>query len=1051
MNTVTVKFQDNINNTYEAVCGAVQTDEFGEPLDSFILVLDQVPASKRLDSLHPYEYAQVTVNGTKMLYLVDTFTEKITNVSTLLYQYTITLMSETKMLEKWQCPNLVITHSKLTGQKTIAEVIKEYYDMYVPKVKTTTDGATWSYQPFLGYDTAIASKFNVPCKDLSMSQPTLRQALTALMSQIGCIPRVHNHVLTYLDLRADSREQWSDDGATVNYIERSMSSDSYITSLVNMGDSFLDTNNEVRNEVVGFRDRDSAVLSKQKNLVINTQMPIYKVTRLLMDAYAQGTFRIGNVYPNDGDTPEKSSYQGTYITIDTSTLASSVIFTTRNAATATIGNVVITWLKQGTATKYAENGSSTIATSVTFTGSYTWNGTAPSGTIAAYVTFLYNNTYNCLYMSFVGSTAQSAIFSNLIFPFSIDITKLCVEKTARQCLKTDYTKLPASGSGYKTVAELSQYYYSTVEYQIGGTQIYGFSDTYSIARAWWSNNYTTFENIIVNSIEITESGLYDSVLEASCQHIADYFAIPSSYFTYGICSISQTYVTKVVNLAQGATSIYNQFTSGFAGCVFSVSYQPLNSFRISFNKPDRDEDVPVTQLDTSQSGVTSLDDFALAEQDKANRLGNDVVAIRQRAESLSDIHALNSTFTGISGESYTVFKIVTAYEPNYISVVYYASKNYVIRNYSVAIQTKYRAYQYVNYGQAVVRKEQRKVYARLSTNYFYGDDELLFSDGDTSYPYTGGKYLLAAVTGEGKSWPYLQYGYCAGNITYPTAKYVYMKNELSAVSVGSSIVLSYQDFDNVSPGIRVLPNGYQDVYKNGIGGLPQQWYLWNTGFWWARYTGFCGGVDYFSTGAVYETATAANAAPIYAEPSITGLFTPTSAYSPWIKLRTGGVYGDGLLVNKDNAEIINLTLQIEYYTDITWLSWTPMLADLCPYLRDTSGYTWYAVAGTSTLDSEPYAAAKGTLSLVSSYISLTADGYKPPYLKLLANGPFIITAYDGTNYHDILAVGSGGGKGSVIYLTLNDTKTEHVWQVTDGLPHTLHVVALNDTGRNVGL
>jgi hypothetical protein len=679
------------------------------------------------------------------------------------------------------------------------------------------------------------------------------------------------------------------------------------------------------------------------------------------------------------------------------------------------------------------------------------SGHSYSEATEAQIKFVYSGESiytQCLYMSWVGTTSSPKLFTNLVFPMSTDITKLCVEKTARQCLETDYTKLPASGSGYKTVAELSQYYYSTVEYQVGGTQIYGFSDTYSIARAWWSENYTTFENIITNSLALIMSGT--SSLSPIAQSLKSYFGLPS-VATYGLYNFDSYVMSYAVNVDNANMKIYNQSTSGFAGCVFSVSYQPLNSFRISFNKPDRDEDVPVTQLDTSQSGVTSLDDFALAEQDKANRLGNDVVAIRQRVESLSDIHALNSTFTGISGESYTVFKIVTAYEPNYISVVYYASKNYVIRNYSVAIQTKYRAYQYVNYGQAVVRKEQRKVYARLSTNYFYGDDELLFSDGDTSYPYTGGKYLLAAVTGEGKSWPYLQYGYCAGNITYPTAKYVYMKNELSAVSVGSSIVLSYQDFDNVSPGIRVLPDGYQSVYKNGIGGLPQQWYLWNTGFWWARYTGFCGGVDYFSTGAVYETAATANAAPIYAEPSITGLFTPTSAYSPWIKLRTGGVYGDALLVNKDNAEIINLTLQIEYYTDVTWLSWTPMLADLCPYLRDTSGYTWYAVAGTSTLDSEPYAAAKGTLSLVSSYISLTADGYKPPYLKLLANGPFIITAYDGTNYHDILAVGSGGGKGSVIYLTLNDTKTEHVWQVTDGLPHTLHVVALNDTGRNVGL
>ena len=297
MNSVTVIFQNNVDDVYEAVCGSVQTDEFGEPLDGFTLLLAQVPPSKRLDGLHPYEYAQVSVDGTKRLYVVDSFTEKIVNVASGIRQYTVSLMSETKMLEKWQCPNLTVTHSLLTGQRTIAEVIRSFYDMYVPKVKTTTDGATWGYQPFLGYDSAIASKFNAPCKDISMSQPTLRQALTALMSQIGCIPRVYGHVLTFLDLRGASPENWSDDGVTVNYVERSMSSDSYVTSLVNMGDSFLDTNNEVRNEAVGFRDRDSVALSKEKNLAVITQMPIYKVTRLLMDAYVTDNVAVSNLFP----------------------------------------------------------------------------------------------------------------------------------------------------------------------------------------------------------------------------------------------------------------------------------------------------------------------------------------------------------------------------------------------------------------------------------------------------------------------------------------------------------------------------------------------------------------------------------------------------------------------------------------------------------------------------------------------------------------------------------------------------------------------------------
>jgi hypothetical protein len=1050
-NLIRVRFQENLDNWYEAVVGSVFTDEFSETLDSGTVVLAHVPPANRLVNLHPYSYAQVEINGELRLYLVDSFNEKIENVSTLYYTYTVQLMSETKILEKWQLPNRAVTHSLISSQKTIAQVIKELYTLYVPKVKTSTDGKTWSYQPFLSYDTTIDSKFSVSCKDITVSQPTLRQALTVLMSQIGCLPRVYNHTLTFLDLRATPAETWSaETDSRVNYVDRSMASDSYVTSLVNMGENFLDTSNEVRNEVVGFRDRSTVGLSKTQNLFINTQMPIYKVNKLDLVAFLKGNITLVNKRPSD------SNYQGTTITVSQQAGLVHLVFSfAANPTADTIfSNITCYLVAPGNGIPHTIIGSATVPN---FTVSRTATGDAPSyetNVALSSFTMVTGYTYSqavdaeiaftelsdtgtnsrCIYVSWLGAGDTPTTYSNVIYPFSEDITPICVERSKRQQLITDYTQIPSSVS---SVSQLGQYYYSTVQYQVGGTTIEGFSSAYSLPVAWWSDTYTVFENIVNGICSVIKSeSPTDYALAYMGAYLKGYYGLPDET-TFGVTASGVSTYTYLINIIDDFEQLART-TYGFSSFVFSIYYQPLNSFGISFSHKGREEDVPIEQLDTSQSGVTSLDDFSLAEQDKANRLGNDIVSINQ---CFGTLHSVNSIFTGSDGESYTVFRRVISYENSFIQVNYFGSKDYVIRNYSVAIQTKYRAYQYVDYNQAVIRKERKKVYALLSGSYFYGDDLLTFSDGDTAYPYTGGKYLLAAADGSGASWSPLQYAYETGNLTDGTSHT--MKNELSVSNFGSSIVLSYQQFDNVSPGLRVLPNEYRtDLLGNGIGGLPQEWYIWNETAWQSHGFGFCGGVDYFST----DKSSSTYLSYIYNEPDITSIF---STADPTLSMHDKG--SSVLTYYKDNAEIINQTLQIEYYTDLSYLSWTSMFARLCPYGGDTSGYTWYATEDTNylTLSEEPFSMAPETYAGAEDYIeAVPSDGYLPPYLLVKKSGPFMVYVYDGTQYYDVMLL-TNVKAGAKIYLTMNDTKTKHVWQTTGGLPNTTATVALNDTGRSL--
>ena len=144
---------------YKVVNGSIFSEEYNETLDSGTLLLSQVAKEDRLSDIKPYDYVRVYDKSTydsntskysfDKIYLVDNFNEKENNINEHIFSYTISLMSETKLLEKIQCPNLMVTHRVEDGsiaKKTIFEYICQFMELYVPKIKYSSDGNVWSYQ-----------------------------------------------------------------------------------------------------------------------------------------------------------------------------------------------------------------------------------------------------------------------------------------------------------------------------------------------------------------------------------------------------------------------------------------------------------------------------------------------------------------------------------------------------------------------------------------------------------------------------------------------------------------------------------------------------------------------------------------------------------------------------------------------------------------------------------------------------------------------------------------------------------------------------------------
>lgn len=105
--------QKNNTSAYDLVVGSVFKEELNETLDSGSIIISNIEPSRKLE-LEPYQYVYIydTESDFEKYFLVDNFVENYVNLDTPYYEYTIALMSETKLLEKIQLPNTTYETSK---------------------------------------------------------------------------------------------------------------------------------------------------------------------------------------------------------------------------------------------------------------------------------------------------------------------------------------------------------------------------------------------------------------------------------------------------------------------------------------------------------------------------------------------------------------------------------------------------------------------------------------------------------------------------------------------------------------------------------------------------------------------------------------------------------------------------------------------------------------------------------------------------------------------------------------------------------------------------
>ena len=787
--------QKNNTSAYDLVVGSVFKEELNETLDSGSIIISNVEPSRKLE-LEPYQYVYIydIESDFEKYFLVDNFIENYVNLDTPYYEYTIALMSETKLLEKIQLPNRTIRNPLKAPQLKVNELIGQFCKLYIPSVKYfNKDSNTWSYHQIIDYQSVIDvnSIFNVDCPDMEFNHPTLRQVLTSLMQVVGCLPRVVNHKLTYVNLRLKPTEFVIPNGRKY-IISTSNSSDSYNTSIQKLGENIVGENNIVKNETLGFRDVENVFLKHTENLKLTTEFPIKEIKSLKMNVpvnfyFGMGVIHLGDtfisnnfVYDNNL-TKTKIGFEIYYSSDLGNDIELRYCFEKVSYLNNNFGKVIYQVLTRSEI--YEETATKSIVNE-----SYVYSNTLKD-----------NQDYNLIVIELrKGNDYGYYLISvdnvyHFYMPtlYIVDLTSLVFETQARKLLRTDLTYSP------ETIEDMAKYYYTTLEYTYGSNDISGFSQQYDYVE--W---YGKYQNILISNIATIYKSNLDYLGELEDRIIKYYFTLtPNNKTKFRIDRTDYNIVDNVLNISLSPYSAYT----------FNITYIPFNNVNLKFDK-SKDIPLPLTQLDNQESAIPSLTAFALREQEKVERIGNNVVKINaSNITNLNEINALNTKYNDS-----IIFSKEIAYYEDFCNVNYIATKDYVLKNYFTNIQTKYRAYRYVEYANTVLRIENRKYYVYLNTRSFNGSDTL--GVGNLTDKQNRKKkindYFLGNLVNDETIFDTLDY-----NIKATTDNKMF-RNDLSIIKFNNNIALNYRDFDSVSGGIGIENPA---TVKN-LGGYIQKWY-----------------------------------------------------------------------------------------------------------------------------------------------------------------------------------------------------------------------------------
>ena len=302
------KLKINNDKVYNIKDGFSIKEELNETLDSGIVQFTTYH-SEGLDavSFDSAEIYEEYDNISKKTLLVDSIDDEIfsfgSDINNCDHSYTVSIFSDTKILERITLPNCSVTQPLSGTKKTVYDEIDRFCQLYLPKIKVYDDNETLGYKYVDEFDVDIEvfRKFrSIECPEFQWNEPTLREVLNDLMSTADCIVVVKNKKITYYDLKEKGSPI---DITKLSYSKKTMSSADYCGELTLNMQNAIGKNVTTVCEKKGLRTNSGELTTS--NAMFIAQKPIYNIKSCKISYF---------IHSREGSAPLMKYYKGIDIT-----------------------------------------------------------------------------------------------------------------------------------------------------------------------------------------------------------------------------------------------------------------------------------------------------------------------------------------------------------------------------------------------------------------------------------------------------------------------------------------------------------------------------------------------------------------------------------------------------------------------------------------------------------------------------------------------------------------------------------------------------------------
>lgn len=529
-----------------------------------------------------------------------------------------------------------------------------------------------------------------------------------------------------------------------------------------------------------------------------------------------------------------------------------------------------------------------------------------------------------------------------------DITKLIKLNTERNALSQDWDSF--NDEPPRSIDEMAQYKLCTLGYDIGSKYITGFGESYTYPKGWWMDGKKTYlENILMRVDASNKFGIYNiDYLSENIEGKED-LKIGSEEVN------SDIFKTIVTPFSLDVEKELTKSALDMKGIFYEIEYEGFYNGAVIHSK-DNGIDNIITN-DNSSSSLSLIELDGLHQKEKVNRLGNKTYQFSIRYDSYDDLSMilnLGDYFSNEEENDIIIYHREIAIYDNYIIATYFASKDYVLKNYFTTVYARHRTWNLIPYNESITRAENRKVFLYLSKKYKYNEVENVLRFKNMDY-----KTLLSCFTQseydgvfERKKEEKINCGY----IGYNNEKYL---SDANIMLCGYSIVMNLKMFDNISMGTYISKPSpfYNKVYG------ADKWENKDRDFFDARqdYTGSnisiwktidddeTGSIDKFEIAFMhYNYNNDFNTKlEIFDKNKIIKLYEDKLLLLPKFEFSTEGkniIYandeGNQIEIYKDNKETIDMTYQIEPFTDDSSILFSSNFMKLNEFLGNNDKIDW---------------------------------------------------------------------------------------------------------------